>query len=324
MPGASGTIDPGSIRLARRIHADAGLAHPDQETADLGRQRDGGMGDARPGLRHQAGRVLLLGMCVRTPFLSTTTKAPSRTPSRPRPMNRMDARSLSGIGCGGAIRAASPSVSSFCRRSTAGVVHVPASRRNVTLDAPDQYPTNEQQAASIGLGRPEAAGDGRQQDRRIGHRQYAFEVERRIRHRRRRSLPGDTTLIVPVHSHVAGVNREPGPVSLTPEPRDALIADCGETVSCAQSRRSGSQRIHHDIVLYGTARRRHSAPNHRVGAQRESQTISRFERRRERLRRRNFEQPASILRLAHGQNEEHAGIHFPPQEVATPIRIVGK
>ena len=186
------------------------------------------------------------------------------------------------------------------------------------------YPTNEQQAASIGLGRPEAAGDGRQQGCRIGHRQYALEVERRIRHRRRRSLPGDTTLIVPVHSHVAGVNREPGPVSLTPEPRDALIADCGETLSCAQSRRAGSQRIHHDIVLDGTARQRHSAPNHRVGAQRESQTISRFEHRRERLRRRNFEQSVLILRLAHGENEEHAGIHLPPQEVATPIRIVGK
>src|SRR3984893_15643701 len=42
-----------------------------------------------------------MGRCIRTPFVSTTTKAPSSTSTLPFSTKAMDARSLRGIGFGG-------------------------------------------------------------------------------------------------------------------------------------------------------------------------------------------------------------------------------
>ena len=58
-----------------------------------------------PRLQHEAGEAAYR-MCVRTPSLSTTTNAPSRMSTCPRSTNRMLARSLRGMGRGGATGSA--------------------------------------------------------------------------------------------------------------------------------------------------------------------------------------------------------------------------
>ena len=69
-------ICPRTSRLSRRIETNTRLPNPDKQTTDTGGENNCCMRDPVPGssMRHA---TLPIGIWVRTPFLSTSTNAPS-------------------------------------------------------------------------------------------------------------------------------------------------------------------------------------------------------------------------------------------------------
>ena len=68
--------------LAGGIDANAAFADPDQQAADLRGERDGGMDTVVPGSSMMQASPPI-GICTRTPLVSTSTKALSITSSAP-------------------------------------------------------------------------------------------------------------------------------------------------------------------------------------------------------------------------------------------------
>ena len=95
-------IRSSASRLACGVKTDTRFSYPDQQAANACRKRHRRVGDARPRLQHQT-RDPTDGNVRATPLRSTTTNAPSSTSSRPFSMNRIEVRSFTGIGRGGAI-----------------------------------------------------------------------------------------------------------------------------------------------------------------------------------------------------------------------------
>ena len=95
------SIGPRSPWLTGRVEANTGLADPDQQTNPPAR-RGQPLRVRRAHPAQASGRqVLPPGCACGSRFLSTTTNAPSSTSSCPFSINRIDARSLIGIGRGG-------------------------------------------------------------------------------------------------------------------------------------------------------------------------------------------------------------------------------
>lgn len=79
----TGTVEKRGGRLAGGIEPHAGFADPHQQSPHPCSQGTGGMGDAGARFQHEAGHPPHRHVSKGTPFLSTTTKAPSSTSRRP-------------------------------------------------------------------------------------------------------------------------------------------------------------------------------------------------------------------------------------------------
>ncbi|MCY4454651.1 MAG: hypothetical protein OXC01_22195 [Immundisolibacterales bacterium] len=128
--------------------------------------------------------------------------------------------------------------------------------------------------------------------------------------------------IVPVHAHPARGDGEAGPFPLSFEPCVTLFAHGPQSMLGTISLRKGAQRVHHHVVLDGAAARDVTPPDDRIGAQRKTESVTRFERRHERLRLLHLEQTVSVFRRPGGQNEKLPGLHFTPKKVPASIWIV--
>ena len=131
-------------------------------------------------------------------------------------------------------------------------------------------------------------------------------------------------LIVSVHRHVGGGDFESRLCALSMEPGEASFPNDLEASDRPLALRMGTQHIHHHVVLDGTAVRRMTATDDRIGAERKPEPISGFEGRRERLRCIDLEQPVPILWLSRGKDEKLARAGLAPQEVTSPIGAVGE
>ena len=83
-------------------------------------------------------------------------------------------------------------------------------------------------------------------------------------------------LIVPIHCHVARTYLESRRTALSLKPFEALFPNSREALGGPISSFSGTQRVHHHIMLDGTAAGGVTAANHRIGAQRKPEPIPGF------------------------------------------------
>ena len=90
-------------------------------------------------------------------------------------------------------------------------------------------------------------------------------------------------LIVPVHDDVGGTALESRLHALSCQPREPLFLHDFKSVGRPFASGVGTQSVHHHVALDGAAIRGMTPTDHRFGAKREPERISRLEGRRERL-----------------------------------------
>ena len=131
-------------------------------------------------------------------------------------------------------------------------------------------------------------------------------------------------LIVTIRADIVRVKCKPRSRTLPLKPCKTLLAHYCEPATGPLAFSVGTQRVHHHVVLDGTASFWVAAANDRIGAQAELKPVARFQNGQERLGFRNFEQPVLVFRAPRRKDEKLSGSHLPPKKVAAALGPVGE